>query len=106
MSGSRSGPKSGNQSDARFLTRGLAQAVCIAAGPTPPSAMLRQMNEMLALAERHVITGRKIVARQRELVRRLEASGRDAALEKKTLDLLEQTLKIFEGHLRGLTAGK
>jgi hypothetical protein len=38
------------------------------------------MNEMLALAERHVIAGRKIVARQRELVRRLEASGRDAAL--------------------------
>ena len=48
-----------------------------------PSAIIRQMNEMFALAERHVIAGRKIVARQRELVRRLEVSGRDAAFARK-----------------------
>jgi hypothetical protein len=54
------------------------------------------MDERLALAERHVVAGRKIVARQRELVERLEASGRDTSLEKKTLDLFERTLKMFE----------
>ena len=64
------------------------------------------MDERLALAQQHVVAGRKIVARQRELVDCLEASGRDASLGRTTLDLFEWTLKIFEDDLRDLTAGK
>jgi hypothetical protein len=64
------------------------------------------MDEMRALAERHVIAARKIVARQRELVRRLEAAGRDTAQEQRTLDLFEQSLQIFEEHHCRLNEGK
>ena len=44
--------------------------------------------------------GREIVLRQRALVKRVEASGRDASVEKKTLDLFERTLQVFEDHFR------
>jgi hypothetical protein len=63
------------------------------------------MDEKLALAERHVLAGRKIVARQRQLVEAVEAAGRDASFERTTLDLFERTLKIFEDDVLRLRGG-
>jgi hypothetical protein len=60
------------------------------------------VNEMLALAQRPVIEGRRIVARQRQRVSDCEASGRLGTEARRTLDVFERTLAIFEDHLRNL----
>jgi hypothetical protein len=61
-------------------------------------------NEMLLLARRHVVEGRKIVARQRQRVRDREAKGLDASTQRQTLEVFEHTLAIFEKHLEQLDA--
>jgi len=53
-------------------------------------------NETVALARRHVVEGRRIVERQRQLVRELMSSGRNATGAERTLDLFECILSIFE----------
>ncbi len=61
-------------------------------------------NDMIALARRHVVEGRKIVKRQSEIVTELEAARSEAAADARhTLDLFVRTLAIFEEHLRELT---
>jgi hypothetical protein len=59
-------------------------------------------NEMTALARRYLIEGRQIVERQRQTVKRLEQIDGDAKGAKRTLELFEFTLAIFEDHLREL----
>jgi hypothetical protein len=56
------------------------------------------------LAFRHVIGGRRIVARQRERVEMLARKGCDTAGSKRTLDLFARTLDIFEDDLRRILA--
>jgi hypothetical protein len=52
--------------------------------------------------QRHGIEGRKIVERQRALVRRLREDGHNANEAERTLDPFEQSLAIFEDHLEVL----
>jgi hypothetical protein len=54
----------------------------------------------MELALRHVIDGRRIVARQRERVERLALDGHDTTDAKRTLDIFARPLNIFEDHLR------
>jgi hypothetical protein len=56
------------------------------------------------LAFRHVIDGRRIVARQRERVERLARNGCDTTASTRTLDLFVRTLNIFEDDLREILA--
>ena len=56
--------------------------------------------DKLLVAARHVAAGRRIVARQRALVVRLEENGYSTVEADRTLDLFEQTLAIFEDHYR------
>ena len=67
-----------------------------------PHLQKTQVDDMLALANRHVIEARIIVERQRRMVRQLLAAGTDAADAKHTLDVFERILKIFEEHLQAL----
>jgi hypothetical protein len=46
--------------------------------------------------------GRKIVARQRQIVKQIESLGGDATDAKKALDVFQQTLRIFEEDLTQL----
>jgi hypothetical protein len=55
-------------------------------------------------AFRHVIDGRRIVARQRERVEMLARSGHDTTESERTLDLFACTLDIFEDDLRRMLA--
>jgi hypothetical protein len=63
------------------------------------------MRDALTLARRHVTKGRKIVARQHQIVRALERAGLDSTGAKNTLRLFEDTLRIFEKDLQSLTSG-
>jgi hypothetical protein len=63
----------------------------------PREAVLRR----LALAERHVLEGRKIVERQRDLV---ESRGEDMAFAEQLLDQLERSLATFEEDYRAIRA--
>jgi hypothetical protein len=56
------------------------------------------------MAFRHVMDGRRIVARQRERVETLARNGRDTTEAKRTLDLFARTLNIFEDDLRQILA--
>jgi hypothetical protein len=58
------------------------------------------------LAFRHVIDGRRIVARQRERVEMLARNGCDTTEAKRTLDLFARTLNIFEDDLRKILVNK
>lgn len=51
---------------------------------------------------RHVIEGRRIVARQRALIERLRAAGHDSSHSEQLLEEFERTLAIFESDLREL----
>jgi hypothetical protein len=46
------------------------------------------------------VAGRRIVARQRAIIARLEGDRYRTAEAARTLDLFEQTLAIFEDHYR------
>jgi hypothetical protein len=56
------------------------------------------------MAFRHVIHGRRVVARQRERVERLALNGSDTTEAERTLDLFARTLNIFEDDLRRILA--
>jgi hypothetical protein len=56
------------------------------------------------MAFRHVIVGRRIVARQRERVEMLARNGHDTTEAKRTLDLFARTLNIFEDGLKKILA--
>jgi hypothetical protein len=56
----------------------------------------------LALAERHVLEGRKIVARQRDLV--ASHGGDDMAFAEQLLDQFERSLATFEQDYRAIRA--
>jgi hypothetical protein len=58
------------------------------------------MQDKLLVAVRHVATGRRIVAKQRAIIARLEGGRYRTAEAVRTLDLFEQTLAIFEDHYR------
>jgi hypothetical protein len=58
----------------------------------------------MEMAFRHVIDGRRIVARQRERVERLARNGGDTTEAESTLDLFARTLNIFEDDLRRILA--
>jgi hypothetical protein len=68
--------------------------------------MIQAMDDRIGLAQRHVTEGRKIVARQHQIVEQTEALGQDATDAKKTLDLFRQTLRIFEEDLNKLERGR
>ena len=53
-----------------------------------------------ALAIEHVRRGRRIVERQRELIRTIRDQGRDCTGAEKLLLLFQQSLVIFEDDLR------
>jgi hypothetical protein len=57
----------------------------------------------MEMAFRHVLDGRRIVARQRERVETLRNRS-DTAEAKRTLDLFARTLNIFEDDLRKILA--
>jgi hypothetical protein len=52
----------------------------------------------LSVAALHVATGRRIVARQRAIIARLEENDCSTVGAVRTLELFEQTLAIFEEH--------
>jgi hypothetical protein len=56
----------------------------------------------LEMAARHVARARWIVARQRELIRRLKATGIPTRRHEQTLSCFEGTLACFEDHQRML----
>jgi hypothetical protein len=58
----------------------------------------------MEMAFRHVIDGRRIVARQSQRVEMLARDGRDTTEAKSTLDLFARTLDIFEEDLRRILA--
>jgi hypothetical protein len=64
------------------------------------------MENVLEMARRHVMKGREIARGQRALVNRLRSHGRDTANAEKTLQLFEQSLKIFEDHLKAIERDK
>jgi hypothetical protein len=60
-------------------------------------------SEIVAVARRHVMQGRRIVEQQRRTVRVLASRGHSTERAERTLQLFESTLAIFEHHLRELT---
>ncbi len=52
--------------------------------------------QRLALAERHVSDGRRIVARQRAFIASRKEAGHDTRDAEALLDQFERTLEIFE----------
>jgi hypothetical protein len=58
------------------------------------------MESKKEMAFRHVIDGRRLVARQRELVEMLARNGRDTTEAKRLLDLFARTLDVFEDDLK------
>jgi hypothetical protein len=59
--------------------------------------------QKVAIAERHVVDGRRIVARQRALISD-KAAGRDTFDAEQLLDQFERTLEIFEDDYRAIRA--
>ena len=51
------------------------------------------------MASRHVIKARRIVARQRAVVRRMRRAGQDSAAAESLLTSFENSLRIFETDL-------
>jgi hypothetical protein len=69
----------------------------------PFSIWLTSMkDDLIALAKHHVIRGREMVERQRQLVKELELDGHNTT-DANTLNLFERTPAIFEEHLQELT---
>lgn len=61
-------------------------------------------DDLLDLARRHVIEGRRIVVRQRAIVHGLKARGRDTTAAERTLRLFEDSLLILDEHLSAIEA--
>jgi hypothetical protein len=64
---------------------------------TPLSDKLHEAN-ILIRAARHVVEGRRIVARQVDTIARLRRMGVNTIEAEGTLNLFRQTLAIFEEH--------
>ena len=62
--------------------------------------------ERRALALKHVETGRRIIARQRELIKRQIARGVDTATSESLLRAFERSQMIFEHDLADLDRRK
>jgi hypothetical protein len=60
------------------------------------------MESKVEMAFRHVVQGRRLVARQRHLVERLSLNGCNTRNAEQLLDLFVGTLNIFEDDLRRL----
>jgi hypothetical protein len=58
----------------------------------------------LAVAARHIVQGRIIVAEQRERIARLKALGSSTGDHELTLDIFLRTVEILEEHERALRA--
>jgi hypothetical protein len=56
----------------------------------------------LAMATRHVATGKQIIAKHRALIVKLKAAGASTLDAEYTLDVFLSTLRIFEDHERQL----
>ena len=64
----------------------------------------KHLEEKVALAERHVMTGEKIVARQRQLVDDLRIAHANWIETQKLLDDFENCLRIFRDDLEAYKA--
>jgi hypothetical protein len=62
------------------------------------------MESKVEMAFRHVVQGRRIVARQRQLVEWLALNGRETTKAEQILDSFVRTLAIFEDDLTRLSA--
>ncbi|MGB8106788.1 MAG: hypothetical protein WCF47_21190 [Pseudolabrys sp.] len=60
------------------------------------------IEERLALARRHVEAGRLTIVRQRQMVEKFKAEGRDTKAAEGLLAVLERTQKVFERDLAEL----
>jgi hypothetical protein len=60
------------------------------------------LTDRTARAEQHVTTGRRIVARQRELIGEIRARGADCADAEDLLSVFERSLAIFEDDLAAI----
>jgi hypothetical protein len=58
------------------------------------------------MALRHVLSGRKIIAAQRELIERRRSEGRDTTHQEDLLARYERTQEIFEADLFRLSQKK
>lgn len=59
-------------------------------------------DSQLAVATQHVAAGKRIVARQLDLIARMKAAGHPTSEHERTLRLFMDTLTIFEDHEREL----
>jgi hypothetical protein len=57
------------------------------------------LESLLQMAQRHVLTGARIIDRQRLIVASLKARGVDTRSAERTLQLFETSQAIFEEHL-------
>jgi hypothetical protein len=60
------------------------------------------IRQHLALAERHAVEGRRLIARQEALVASLHRRGHDTANTRKVLDALRDTQAVHEDDVRRL----
>lgn len=61
---------------------------------------LARLSDELAIARRHVIQGRDIVERQRQLIATMKADGHSTLPYEELLEQFQQTLRTFEDHER------
>jgi hypothetical protein len=64
--------------------------------------MLDDLSAREALVRKHVSGGRRIIKKQRELIRRIRATGRDCEGSEALLAQFETSLAIFEQDLADL----
>ncbi len=87
---------------------GFFDSVGLGLGSRGASALryesMKQPETPLVMAARHVAAGRKIVARQREMIARLKRSGRRTEDHERLLQQFENSLAVFEQHERELRA--
>ena len=62
--------------------------------------------DRIGQAQRHVEWGRFAIVRQREMVERHRAEGRDTKLAEDLLSVFERTQKVFERDLAELEKGE
>src|SRR5262245_63342976 len=60
------------------------------------------MEDTLDLTRRHVVTGRQIITHQLQQIEFLKLRQLDTREAERTLELFEQSQRIFEEHLRAL----
>ena len=63
---------------------------------------LQQERDHLALADRHIIEGRRRVANQTKLVETMARSGQDTVMAATLLRTFEETLEAWHAHRRNI----